>query len=275
MTSFNSALGRHEIQSGSLLYGGYFDRLKDALGWVRILLWGATLFTALSGFTPMLFIGYWSSGLLGLKAALVWGLVGGFVLQLMCFVDRGLIGCQRGLVESALEAQSVTSGDPGLYKVYVDLHWREWWRQTLHRGLALLIIMGILTMGLGVGANIIVEVSHSFGQYNVVSWLTWYLAVGLLLQGVKFGVEKLLSLFAEMQERVDPKLEVEKVKGLQEVRWCKAMVKYVESQNYQQQGIRGYKNIPIMDGYWGSGQDEDAGSWKVTAVRKPCGRANL
>ena len=75
-------------------------------------------------------------------------------LQLMCFVDRGLIGFQRGLVESALEAQSVTSGDPGLYKVYVDLHWREWWRQTLHRGLALLIIMGILTMGLGVGAKI-------------------------------------------------------------------------------------------------------------------------
>ena len=269
MASSNHALGRHEIQSGSLLYGGYFYRLKDALGWGRVLLWGIVLFGSFSAFVPMFSAWRWGMGLLEFKAALAWSLVGAFILRLVVFADRRLVDWQRGLVESSQEAQSITSGDPGLYKVYVDLHWREWQKQTLCRSLALLIISGLLSVGFGVGVSIVREVSYSFGQQNVMGWLAWYLAVGLLLQGIKFGIEKLLSLFVEIQERLNPRLEIERVRGLQEVRWGGAVVKCVESQRCQQQGYKGYKNIAETGRDLGGVQDKDADSWKGVVMRRP------
>lgn len=248
MTSPAFSFSTQEIQSGRLLYGAYFSRLKVALNGARIMLWVAIFAGAFGG----LLTGWSGIGpdirSLGLKAGLVWGLAGVVVVQLMRFADSRLLNCQSGLIKSAQEAQSVTSGDPGLYKIYVDLHWQEWVRQAFCRTSMLLILAGFVLVACGAGINAIRGVSSLFRQGDVAGWLIWYFTTGLLLQSVKYGVQKLFSLHEAIQERLDPRLEVEKVKGLQEHRWREVVARCVENQACRQGEGRYYENISTIGG---------------------------
>ncbi len=268
MTPPTFSFSAQEIQSGSLLYGAYFSRLKVALSGARILLWVAIFAGAFGGLLTR-----WSGigpdiRSLGLKAGLVWGLAGVVVVQLMRFADSRLASCQSSLTKSAQEAQSVTSGDPGLYKVYVDLHWQEWVRQAFCRTSMLLILAGFVLVACGAGVNAIRGVSSLFRQGDVAGWLIWYFTTGLLLQSVKYGVQKLFSLHAAIQERLDPKLEVEKVKGLQEHRWREVVARFVENQSHRQGVMKCYENISTIGGDNSGGKKMMQGEKIVQSVGK-------
>jgi hypothetical protein len=234
MASPNFSLCAQEIQCGNFLYGAYFDRLKFALGGVRILLRAAFLGGAYIGVLS----GWPGVVLQGVKDGLAWGFLAVMVVQLLRYVDSQLAGCQGGLLKSAEEVQAVTSGDPALYKVYVDLHWREWLRQAFCRVAMSLILAGLVVVGYGLGVPCIKNIFSLLHQGDISGWFMWYCATGVLVQGVKAGVQKLLSLYAAIQERLDLKLEVEKVKELQEKRWREAVVKSFDSRVFGQKWAR-------------------------------------